>query len=99
PGLVGGEELFTGETREWTAPHDHGNTVCRWHASTPEVMEKALASSKEAWKAWSETAPHVRISVFEKAAELLAGPWRDTLNASTMLGQSKTCLQAEIDAA
>jgi len=99
PCIVGGEEIFTGETREWTAPHDHGNTVCRWHASTPEVMEKALASSKEAWKAWSETAPHVRISVFEKAAELLAGPWRDTLNASTMLGQSKTCLQAEIDAA
>ncbi len=99
PCIVNGEEIFTGETRTWTAPHDHANTLCTWHAATPEVVEKALASSKEAWRQWSETPPHVRISVFEKAAELLAGPWRDTLNASTMLGQSKTCFQAEIDAA
>ena len=88
PCIVNGEEIFTGETREWTAPHDHTNTLCRWHAATPEIVEKALASSKEAWKAWSETPPHVRVSVFEKAAELLATSWRDTLNASTMLGLS-----------
>ena len=99
PCIVGGEEIFTGETHASTSPHDHGNTICRWHAATPEVMDKALAASKEAWKTWSETPHHVRISVFQKAAALLAGPWRDTLNASTMLNQSKTCFQAEIDAA
>jgi 1-pyrroline-5-carboxylate dehydrogenase len=98
PCIVGGEEIFTGEVRDSTSPHDHGNTICRWHAATPAVMEKALRSSHEAWKSWSETAPHVRVAVFEKAAALLAGPWRDTLNASTMLNQSKTCFQAEIDA-
>jgi 1-pyrroline-5-carboxylate dehydrogenase len=99
PCVVGGEEIRTGETRTWTAPHDHGKTLCTWHAATPEVVQKALASSRAAWRDWSEQPAHVRLSVFEKAAELLAGPWRDTLNAATMLGQSKTCFQAEIDAA
>ncbi|MDA1195968.1 MAG: L-glutamate gamma-semialdehyde dehydrogenase [Planctomycetota bacterium] len=99
PCIVGGQEILTGEVRSWTAPHDHSLELCRWHAATPEVVESALASSKEAWQTWSETDPHVRVAVFEKAAALLAGPWRDTLNASTMLGQSKTCFQAEIDAA
>ena len=62
-------------------------------------MEKAIEVSQQAWREWSETPVHVRISIFQKAAELLAGPWRDTVNAATMLGQSKTCFQSEIDAA
>ncbi len=99
PCIVGGEEIFSGETTEWTAPHDHANVLCRWHGATPEILEKAIASSQEAWKSWSETPYQVRIAVFEKAAALLAGPWRDTINAATMLGQSKTCYQAEIDSA
>jgi len=99
PCIVGGEEIFTGEVRTSTAPHDHANEICRWHAATPEVLAKATAAAKTAWRTWSETPAHVRVSVFEKAAELLATTWRDTLNAATMLGQSKTCLQAEIDAA
>jgi len=99
PCIIGGEEIFSGEVTEWTAPHDHGNVLCRWHGATPEILAQAVASSQAAWKDWSETPYHVRISVFDKAAALLAGPWRDTINAATMLGQSKTCYQAEIDAA
>ena len=99
PCIVGGKEIFTGSVHESTAPHDHGNVVCRWHAATPDVMAQATQAARRAWAQWSETPPHVRISVFEKAAELLATSWRDTLNASTMLQQSKTCFQAEIDAA
>ncbi|MEM7262631.1 MAG: aldehyde dehydrogenase family protein, partial [Planctomycetota bacterium] len=99
PCIVGGEEIRTGDLREDRAPHDHDQLLCKWHAATPEVVERAITSSREAWREWSETPAHVRVAIFEKAATLLAGPWRDTINAATMLGQSKTCFQAEIDAA
>ena len=99
PCIVGGEEIFDGKVTEWSAPHDHSKVLCRWHASTPQMQQKAIEASQKAWKEWSEVPGHVRVAIFEKAAELLAGPWRDTINASTMLGQSKTCFQAEIDAA
>ena len=99
PCVVGGEEVRTGQVHECRAPHDHEQVLCRWHAATPDVVERAIQRSQEAWREWSE-APHaVRAAIFLKAADLLAGSWRDTLNASTMLGQSKTCFQAEIDAA
>ena len=99
PCIIGGKEVFTGKVTEWTSPHDHENVLCRWHGATAEVLEDAISNSQEAWKSWSETPHHVRVSIFDKAAALLAGPWRDTINAATMLGQSKTCYQAEIDAA
>jgi 1-pyrroline-5-carboxylate dehydrogenase len=99
PCIVGGERIETGELREWHAPHDQGNLLCRYHAATPEVVQRGLEAGRKAWQEWSETPAHVRASVLLKAADLLAGPWRDTINASTMLGQSKTCYQAEIDAA
>lgn len=99
PCIVGGEEIRTGDVRELRSPHDHSLLLARWHAATPEVIEHAVATSREAWQEWSRTPAHVRLAIFEKAATLLAGPWRDTINGSTMLGQSKTCFQAEIDAA
>ncbi len=99
PCIVGGREVFTGKVHEDTAPHDHGNVLCRWHGATPEVVRDALKSAREAWREWSQTPYDVRLAIFLKAADLLAGPWRDTVNAATMLGQSKTCYQAEIDAA
>jgi len=99
PCIVGGEEIFTGKITEWRAPHDHSRVLCKWHASTPELQAKAIATGQKAWREWSETPFHVRTAIFDKAAELLSGPWRDVVNASTMLGQSKTCFQAEIDAA
>ncbi len=99
PCIVGGEEIRTGDIHENRAPHDHSNVLCRWHAANPDVVERAIVASREAWLEWSETPVHVRVAIFEKAATLLAGPWRDTINAATMLNQSKTCFQAEIDAA
>ncbi len=96
---VNGREVLTGEVHEVRAPHDHGLRLGRWHAATPEVVQEALAGARAAWREWSQTPYDVRLAVFLKAAELLAGPWRDTVNAATMLGQSKTCYQAEIDAA
>ncbi|MDJ0523504.1 MAG: L-glutamate gamma-semialdehyde dehydrogenase [Planctomycetota bacterium] len=99
PCIVGGEEVRTGDVVDVTAPHDHSKLICRWHRADAETLHKAVQASQEAWKDWSNQPPHVRMSVLEKAANLLAGPWRDTVNAATMLGQSKTCHQAEIDSA
>jgi 1-pyrroline-5-carboxylate dehydrogenase len=99
PCVVGGEEVRTGQVTEMTLPHDHTRTFCRWHAADEALLAKAVEASQEAWRDWSVQPAHVRAAVFEKAADLLAGPWRDTLNAATMLGQSKTCYQAEIDSA
>ena len=99
PCIVGGEEIRTGHVNEVTSPHDHDNIICRWHAADEATLAKAVAASQGAWMDWSEQPVHVRMSVLQKAANLLAGPWRDTVNAATMLGQSKSCYQAEIDSA
>lgn len=99
PLIVGGKEVRTGRLGEHRCPHDHSKVLARFHMATPEVVEQAVAASQEAWRAWSELPVENRLAVFLRAAELLAGPWRDTLNAATMLGQSKTCHQAEIDSA
>ena len=99
PCLVGGREVTTGELHEVRAPHDHSLLLARYHAATPAVVREALEASRVAWREWSETPADVRIAIFLRAADLLTGPWRDTVNAATMLGQSKSCLQAEIDAA
>ena len=69
------------------------------HKGGAAEVERAIAAAGEAWHDWSRTPWEERAAVFLRAAELLAGPWRSTLNAATMLGQSKTAHQAEIDAA
>ncbi|MFV1959802.1 MAG: aldehyde dehydrogenase family protein, partial [Planctomycetota bacterium] len=99
PLLVGGREIRTGNLSEHRCPHDHQRVLCRYHTATPEVVQEAIQASQEAWKTWSALSATTRLGVFLKMADLLAGPWRDTLNAATMLGQSKTCFQAEIDSA
>ena len=99
PCIVGGKEIFTGNIRQQHCPHDHSKVLARWHAATPEVVKMAVDAANEAWIDWSRATQQVRSAVMERAAVLLSGPWRDELNASTMLGQSKTVLQAEIDAA
>ncbi|MEC9476270.1 MAG: L-glutamate gamma-semialdehyde dehydrogenase [Planctomycetota bacterium] len=99
PCIVNGEEIFTGDIREQRCPHDHSKVVARWHAATPSVVEQAASAANNAWNDWSSTTQQVRSAIMERAAVLLSGPWRDELNASTMLGQSKTIYQAEIDAA
>lgn len=99
PCIIGGEEVRTGDVHEIVAPHDHSLVLGSYHGARPEHVARAIEASREAWDTWSRMAWVDRASVFLRAADLLAGPWRDTVNASTMLGQSKTVHQAEIDAA
>jgi len=99
PVIVGGREVRTGVTGKSVCPHDHGHVLATYHQAGPKEVAQAIAASREAWKTWSVMPWEARASVFLKAAELLAGPWRDVLNGATMLNQSKTVFQAEIDAA
>lgn len=99
PVIIGGDEIRTGRTVEVTMPHDHGHVLARCHQAGPEEARRAIEASRAAWEEWSNWSWEDRAAVFLRAAELLAGPWRDTLNAATMLGQSKTVHQAEIDSA
>lgn len=99
PVIIGGREVRTGNTRPCVMPHDHQHVLGHYHAAGEAEIEAAVAACQSAWGAWSEMAWQDRAAIFLKAAELLAGPYRDVLNAATMLGQSKTVLQAEIDSA
>jgi 1-pyrroline-5-carboxylate dehydrogenase len=99
PLIIGGKEVTTGNLADCRCPHDHGHLLAQYHKAGPEEIEMAVGAAKQAWKDWSEMDWVSRASVFLKAAELLATKYRDILNASTMLGQSKTPHQAEIDAA
>jgi 1-pyrroline-5-carboxylate dehydrogenase len=99
PVVVGGEEIRTGETFDAVMPHDKDHVLAKVHMAGPGEVEQAIAASAEAWEDWSRLPWEERAAVFLRAAELLAGPWRSTLVAATMLNQSKTAHQAEIDAA
>lgn len=99
PLIIGGKEVRTGRTASAVCPHDHGHVLATWHQAGPEEVAQAANAAREAWKSWSEMDWEARAAVFLKAADLLAGPWRDTLNAACMLNQSKTVFQAEIDSA
>jgi len=99
PLLIGGEEVRTGDTLDVVMPHDHGHVLAKAHKAGPAEVDRAIAAAMEAHHDWSRMRWEDRAAVFLRAADLLAGPWRQTLNASTMLGQSKTAHQAEIDAA
>jgi 1-pyrroline-5-carboxylate dehydrogenase len=99
PIIIGGEEFRTGEIAQAVMPHNHSHVLADWHKATPKHVEMAIAASKKAQAEWANWPWEDRAAVFLKAAELLATTWRDTLNAATMLGQSKTAFQSEIDAA
>jgi len=99
PLLIGGREVRTGDTAQAVCPHDHGHVLATYHQAGAAEVEAAARAAAAAWRDWSETPWEERAGVFLKAAELLTGPWRDTLNAATMLNQSKTVYQAEIDSA
>src|ERR687885_555178 len=99
PLVIGGEEVRTGDTFQAVMPHDKDHVLADVHKGGPEHVEQAILAAAEAWNDWSRTPWEDRAAVFLRAAELLAGPWRATLNAATMLGQSKTAHQAEIDSA
>ena len=99
PLYIGAERLRTGRTSSIVSPHHHRHVLGTLHAGGAAQVEAAIAAAKAAAPGWSELPWEQRAAVFLRAADLLAGPWRDRLNAATMLGQSKTCHQAEIDAA
>jgi 1-pyrroline-5-carboxylate dehydrogenase len=99
PLVIGGEEVRTGSTFEAVQPHKRSHVLATVHKGGAKEVERAVAAAAEAWNDWSRTPWEDRAAIFLRAAELLAGPWRPTLNAATMLGQSKTAHQAEIDSA
>jgi 1-pyrroline-5-carboxylate dehydrogenase len=99
PVVIGGKEIRTGQTANSVSPHKHAHITATYHKATADDVQNAIKSSKDAWREWSEWTWEQRAAVFLKAADLLATTHRDTLNAATMLGQSKTAFQSEIDAA
>jgi 1-pyrroline-5-carboxylate dehydrogenase len=99
PLIIGGEEIRTGDTAEMRIPHDHAHVLGVYHRASEKEVNLAVDAAMAAQTAWAAMPWEQRAAIFLKAADLLAGPWRDTINAATMLGQSKTAFQAEIDSA
>jgi 1-pyrroline-5-carboxylate dehydrogenase len=99
PLVIGGQEIRTGNLVQAVMPHDHGHVLADVHQAGPAEVRRAIEAAAKAKDFWSRMPWEERVAIFLKAAELLAGPYRDVLNAATMLGQSKTCHQAEIDSA
>ncbi|HEX6736724.1 MAG TPA: L-glutamate gamma-semialdehyde dehydrogenase, partial [Vicinamibacteria bacterium] len=99
PLIIGGRELRSGEGASAVMPHDHRHVLAEWNKASREHVGQAIEAAAKAHAEWSRWPWEDRAAVFLKAADLLAGRWRATLNAATMLGQSKTAFQAEIDSA
>ena len=99
PMVIGGKDVETTKTFEAVMPHRRSHVLADVAKGRAEHVEQAIAAAREARADWARTPWHERAAVFLRAAELLSGPWRSTLNAATMLNQSKTAHQAEIDAA
>lgn len=99
PLIINGKEVRTGKTANAVCPHDHGHVLATYHQAGAAEVAIAAEAAKNAWHEWSELPWEERAAVLLRAADLLAGPWRDTLNGATMLNQSKTVFQAEIDSA
>jgi len=99
PLVIGGRDVTTGDTADAVMPHDHRHVLGTWHKATPALVSNAIAAAQAAHADWSRWPFEDRAGVLLKAAELLTTSWRDVINGATMLGQSKTVFQAEIDAA
>jgi 1-pyrroline-5-carboxylate dehydrogenase len=99
PMVINGRAVRTGKMGEIRTPHDHSLLLCKYHKGGQKEMQRAIEVALAAQKDWASWSWEERAAVFLKAADLLAGPYRDVMNAATMLGQSKTVFQAEIDAA
>lgn len=99
PMYIGKEEVRTGNTKNITPPHDHQHLLGHYHLGEKSDIEKAISEALKAKEKWSKLPWEQRASIFLKAAELVAGPYRAKINAATMIAQSKTVHQAEIDAA
>ena len=99
PLIIGGKEVRTGDTANCIMPHNHGHVLATFHQAGEKEVLEAIESAQVAWKQWSITPLQERAAIFLKMAELLTGPYRDIINAATMLNMSKNVFQAEIDAA
>jgi len=99
PLVIGGKEVRTGDTFDVVMPHAHGHVLGKAHKAGPKEVQMAVDAAAAAHREWSTARWDDRAAVFLKAADLLAGPWRQKINAATMLGQSKNAYQAEIDSA
>jgi len=99
PLVIGGEEIRTGNTAQCIMPHDHEHVLANFHQAGEKEVDMAINASQEAWQSWSKKPLEERAEIYVKVADLLAGPWRDTINAATMLNMSKNVFQAEIDSA
>ena len=99
PIIIGGKEIRSGELGHSVMPHNHQHVLADYHKADASHVAMAIEAARKAQQEWSQWAWEDRVAVFLKAAELLATTWRDTINSATMLGQSKTVYQSEIDAA
>lgn len=99
PLIIGGKEVKTGNMGKCVIPHDHGHVLAEFHKAGEKEIRMAIEAALEAKEKWAALSWVDRVSIFKKAGKLLSGSWRSTLNAATMLGQSKTAFQAEIDSA
>jgi 1-pyrroline-5-carboxylate dehydrogenase len=99
PLVIGGREIRTGHIEKAVMPHNHRHVLAEYHMAGPEHIEQAIAAAAAARREWASWPWEDRAAVLLRAAELLATTWRSTVNAATMLGQSKTVFQAEIDSA
>lgn len=98
PLIIGGKEIFTGDTAEIRIPHDHQHIIARFHQAGEKEVQMAIDASLKAHKQWESLSWVERLSITLKIAELVSKKYKHLLNAATMLGQSKTAHQAEIDA-
>lgn len=99
PIVIGDQEFRTNEVRHQVMPHNHQKSIAKFYYADRPLIEKAIAMSMAAQKEWDRVPHHKRIDIWNRAADLMAGKYRQVLNAATMLGQSKTVIQAEIDSA
>lgn len=97
--MIGGKEYKTPEVRYQVMPHDHQHKLASFYYADKKLIEKAIKTAVETQPKWDRVSIADRLKIWEKAADLMATTYRQDLNAATMLGQSKTAIQAEIDSA
>jgi len=98
PLIIGGKEIFTGDTGKISSPHNHAKKLATYHKAGKTEVQSAIEAAKKAHSQWANLPWNIRASIMLKAAELISGKYRARVNASTMLGQSKNIFQSEIDA-